>query len=139
MARACPARGNPIVPTDRLLRYLLLCVVLICLAGEVACTQQELVTRLSDDGKTFAPRGLGWSPTGEYIGCYRWESGGSQLMVRSADGEVQVPVSRVGAPSTAAWSPDGKHIAYVYAENDDDDSEARVYVWRLDYRVVVSN
>jgi len=130
--------GNARTRTNRALCWMLCSFSLACLAAAATAQRthadQGPVTRLTTDGKAFAPRGLGWSPTGEYIGCYRWESGGSQLMVRSADGEVQVPVSRVGAPSTAAWSPDGKHIAYVYAENDDDDSEARVYVWSLETR-----
>jgi len=93
---------------------------------------QGPVTRLTDDGRSYAPRGLGWSPTAKYIAYYRQDDGGKQVMVRRDDGRTVLPVSPPGAPSTAAWSPDGQHIAYVFAENDEDNSEARVYVWSLE-------
>jgi Tol biopolymer transport system component len=131
MHDVCQPNARAVGRGSRLLCHLVLGLAFLCLACAPARAQHPPITRLTTDGKALAPRGVGWSPTREYIAYYRSETGGSQLIVRSADGQIQLPVSRVGAPSTAAWSPDGKHIAYVYAENDDDESEARIYVWSL--------
>ena len=72
---------------------------------------------------------MGWSPGGGYFAHYRWEAGGIRLVVRTEDGKAEFPVTRVGWLYGAAWSPDGKYLAYMHAENDSPDSDCRVYVW----------
>ncbi len=77
---------------------------------------EPTITRITSDGRSYVRRGLGYAPTGDHIAYYRdersgyvWDRGQKrQLIVQSRDGEQQYVVSRLGAVSTAAWSPDGK-------------------------------
>jgi Tol biopolymer transport system component len=105
-------------------------------AAQFGAPSGATTTRLTSDGKSYAPEGLGWSPVGDYIAFYHSEQAGQQLMVRSEDGEVELPVSALGAPMSASWSPDGTHIAYVFAESHEQESEAGVYMWSLERRLI---
>ena len=98
------------------------------------------ITRLTRDGGSFTRRGLGYSPTEPYIAHYRGEQAGftyegaqpMELVVVSEDGQKEHVVSRLGQPWTATWSPDGRHLAYVFSESRRPESDTRVYVWSLD-------
>jgi Tol biopolymer transport system component len=88
------------------------------------------IRQLTKDGGSRAERGLGWSPTGSLLAYDRTDSSGKwQLVVRTADGGSEWTVKGLGGPCRAAWSPDGKRIAYLFSETRDEQSEGRLYVW----------
>jgi Tol biopolymer transport system component len=129
--------------TDKALTRLAVAAMLCALTAVVAppahtarfgAPSRATTVRLTTDGRSYAPEGLGWSPVGDYIAYYHSEQAGQQLVVRSEDGKVVLPVSGLGLPMAAAWSPDGKHIAYVFAKSFEPDSETAIYVWSLETR-----
>ena len=101
-------------------------------ASDVRATAEATshLTRLTDDGKSRAVPGLGFSPQGDYIAYFRRDETRDQLMVRTLEGKTVLTVGPAGSRD-GPWSPDGTKIAYVYAENRDATCEARVYVWSL--------
>jgi Tol biopolymer transport system component len=129
--------------TDKALTRLAVAAMLCALTAVVAppahtarfgAPSRATTVRLTTDGRSYAPEGLGWSPGGDYIAYYHSEQAGQQLLVRSEDGEVALPVSGLGLPMAAAWSPDAKRIAYVFAKSFEPDSETGIYVWSLETR-----
>ena len=69
------------------------------------------------DGDAFSPR---WSPEGDRLAFVSTENGGPQLWLRWIDGGEMVRLTGLPtSPSSMAWSPDGRSIAYSMLVKDD--------------------
>nr|WP_170005717.1 S9 family peptidase [Pseudopontixanthobacter vadosimaris] len=69
------------------------------------------------DGDAFNPR---WSPNGDRLAYVSTENGGPQLWVRFMEGGETVRLTGLPtSPSSLAWSPDGRSIAYSMLVKDD--------------------
>ena len=68
-------------------------------------------------GDAFNPR---WSPSGDRLAFVSTEDGGPQLWVRWMDGGEMVRLTGLPtSPSSMAWSPDGRSIAYSMLVKDE--------------------
>lgn len=69
------------------------------------------------NGSAFSPR---WSADGKRLAYISTEGGSPQLWVRWLDGGESVRLTGLPTtPSTLAWSPDGRSIAYAMRVRDD--------------------
>ena len=66
------------------------------------------------DPRTSADREPTWSPDGRWVLFESGRRGNGDLSIVSADGGVQLALTSSEADEgNAAWSPDGRHVAYV--------------------------
>ena len=112
-----------------------LAVALACCCGPSRAQQVAsglAIRQLTKDGKSSTERGAGFSPVGNQIVCYQAVSKTDrQLWLMRGDGSQAQAISPVGWPMLCAWAPDGKRIVYVFANKNEDASEATVCVYTL--------
>jgi Tol biopolymer transport system component len=89
-----------------------------------------VIQQLTKDGKSYTQRGAGFAPKGDLIVFYKTISKSErQLWLIKADGSDARAISPVGWPVLAAWSPDGSKVGYVFANKNEDNSDACVCVF----------
>ncbi len=118
------------------LKLILLCLVLsihVCRPATAQTVAPGLVIhQITNDGKSSTERGAGFASVGDQIVFYKAVSKTDrQLWLMRGDGSQSRAISPVGWPMLCAWAPDGKTIAYVFANKNEDASEATVCVYTL--------
>lgn len=69
------------------------------------------------NGDAFSPR---WSPSGDRLAYASTEAGGAQLWVQWLDGGEAIRLTGLPTgPSSIAWAPDGRSIAYTMKVKDE--------------------
>ncbi|OFX13488.1 MAG: hypothetical protein A2Z18_08700, partial [Armatimonadetes bacterium RBG_16_58_9] len=103
-------------------------------ASDAAAAKGKVI-RLTNDGRCYAPMTAGWSPDGSRIlfakqfGTDAQGSTIQQLWIMNADGSGAKSISRMGCQKYYDWSPDGKKIAYAYAERWERESQGTLYLY----------
>jgi len=114
----------------------------VCLAAVIAVATSGawayevapdvVIRQLTRDGKSYTERGAGFAPKGDLVVFYRTVSKSDrELCVMNGDGSDSRAISAVGWPMLAGWSPDGTKIGYVFANKNEDQSDACVCVYDL--------
>jgi len=110
----------------------LLLLSVLSLAGRLHAQRVApglVLRQLTKDGKSLTERGAGFAPTTDQILLYKLISKTDrQLWLMRGDGSQGQPISPVGWPTLATWSPNGSKIAYVFANKNDGNSDAAVCV-----------
>lgn len=117
-------------------RLLLFCAVLGIATAAPLRGQEVLpglvVRQLTKDGKSYTERGAGFAPQGHRITFYKEVSNTDrQLWLMRGDASQAEAISPVGWPMICGWSPDGTKIAYVFANKNEDKSDACVCVYDI--------
>jgi Tol biopolymer transport system component len=104
--------------------------------GRTAWSQERapglVLRQITSDGKSSTDRGTGFAPAGDHISFYKQVSKSDrQLWLASGDGSQAQAISPVGWPMICGWSPDGKKLAYIFANKNEEKSEAAVCVYDL--------
>ncbi len=110
------------------------CVILVGGATSIASAYEVApgldMQRLTEDGKSYTERGMGFAPQGDSIVLYKEVTKSQrELWLIKADGTETQAISPVGWPTIAGWSPDGSKVGYVFANNNDPESEASICVY----------
>lgn len=88
------------------------------------------IQQLTRDGKSYTERGAGFSPKDDFILYYRTVSKSDrELCIIRADGSGSRAISPVGWPMLARWSPDGSKVAYIFADKNEEKSNASVCIY----------
>ena len=118
------------------LKLVLLCLVLsihVCGPATAQTVASGLVIhQTTNEGKSYTDRGTGFAPAGDHVSFFKQVSKTDrELWLARGDGSQAQAISPVGWPMICGWSPDGTRIAYIFANKNEDKSEASVCVYDL--------
>ncbi|MHC4215165.1 MAG: hypothetical protein ACYSWP_17530 [Planctomycetota bacterium] len=85
------------------------------------------LVQLTDDGRSTA---MAWARQGDLVAFVRQETENqNQLMIMKSDGTGVEAITEVGNPFFVEWSWNGKKLAYMYSNADEDQSQGGIYIY----------
>ncbi len=123
----CWMRSVPLV-----ICFAVLVSALATVAHASVAAPDLVITKLTNDGKSYTERGSGFAPRENRIVFYK-DVGKTdrQLWLMDGDGNNAKAISQVGWPMIDGWSDDGSKIAYIFANRNEEKSDAAVCTYDL--------